>query len=65
MDDHRETMCPLCNKTVAPYARHNDQSDRILLGKEVAHRHCFDALSHWAQARLLQTTGADPRTGLR
>jgi hypothetical protein len=60
MDDHKERVCPICNKTVAPYA-----PERMVLGKEVVHRPCFDNCSAWKQAQLVQAAGAAPDFGLR
>lgn len=52
-DGHREAVCPVCNKVVAPY-----EPGRVPLGKEVIHGDCWKRLSDWAQLRLAEVTGA-------
>ena len=58
-DDHREAVCPICNKTVAPYA-----PERMPLGKDVLHKSCWDGCSLWKQAQIAAATGADPEAAI-
>ncbi len=65
-DDHRESQCPICCKTVAPY----DPSRLPLYAttgeiKAIVHKDHWNQATFWLQSRILEAVGADPATNGR